>query len=394
MKKLMILTLAAAICLTNCDKNDGIVPNSTLTIATSADIPTGDWPDRGVVVDYIVKIPIAFGSGVINIAKNVTIQFEGANAGFTINGSAAVKMIGTADAPIILSGTTAAKGSWKGIVLNSSSPENIWEHMTLRDAGSTIEGALVMVNISNQKPSIKNCTITNNKGYGVYSKTSTVLFTNFSNNTIADNSNAPMYLQLATIPSLDSNNILSNNTNKFIEINTLSFDLNESAIWNRQDVPYRLSDLVVKKRLELRPGTSIEFLGNGLFAIGSKTTEVSAAVLIANGTAAQPISITGLVPNTKNQWEGIKFNSASVEHVMNHCKIDGAGSENGSCATFRSAISIGRPTSCTPIASRGQFTNLSITNSGGYGIAYRLSDSPTVSAISYANNSLSNVFNF
>ncbi|MBK8722948.1 MAG: hypothetical protein IPL95_11965 [Saprospiraceae bacterium] len=101
----------------------------------------------------------------------------GANASFNITGSAAVKMIGTKDQPIILEGITPTKGTWKGVMLNSSSSENIWEYVTIRDAGSTVDGAIVMSSIVNQKPSISNCLITNNKGYGVYCNSSSTLFT-------------------------------------------------------------------------------------------------------------------------------------------------------------------------------------------------------------------------
>lgn len=394
MKQLLLLLFVASLLMTSCDPAKDTTPQTTLTIASSSDVPVGDWPDRGLPVDYIVKIQVNFSSGIVNVGKNVTIQFDGANASFNITGSAAVKMIGTKDQPIILEGITPTKGTWKGVLLNSSSSENIWEYVTIRDAGSTVDGAIVMSSIVNQKPSISNCLITNNKGYGVYCNSSSTLFTKFSNNTISDNSNAPIFLHLNTIQSLDSNNILANNTNKFIELHTLSYQLDESAIWNKQDVPYRLKGLIIKKRLELRPGTKLEFLPNTLMVVGTASTEVPAAVLIANGTPTQPIFISGTVPNVAGQWEGVRVNSSSVEHVMNFCNIDGAGSVAGSCATFKSALTIGRRTSCTAILSKGSFTNLSITNSGGYGIAYRSSDNPVVSANSFSNCALANVFNF
>jgi len=79
---------------------------------------------------------------------------------------------------------------------------------------------------------------------------------------------------------------------------------------------------------------------------------------------------------------------------MNYCNIDGAGSIIGGCATFKSALTIGRRTSCTAIQSKGKYSNLNIINSGGYGIAYRISDNPDVSNNTFSNCAQANIFNF
>jgi len=392
MKQLFYLILAS-ILFHQCSKSDSPAL-STLVISSNSEIPTGDWTDRGIPIDYIVKTQINISSGIVNIGKNVTIQFDGSNAGFNITGSAALKMIGTKDQPIILEGVNNTKGTWKGILLNSSSSENIWEYVTIKDAGSTIDGAIVMSSFVNQKPSISNCLITNNKGYGIYCNNNQILFNKFSQNTISDNTNAPLLLYINTIKTLDSNNILSNNSNKFIELYTLSYQLDEAAIWNKQDVPYRMKGLIIKNRLELRPGVKIEFLPSTLMVVGTASTEIPSAVLIAKGTPSQPITFMGTVANESSQWEGIRINSSSNENVMNYCNIDGAGSIIGGCATFKSALTIGRRTSCTAIQSKGKYSNLNIINSGGYGIAYRISDNPDVSNNTFSNCAQANIFNF
>ncbi|MBK8724438.1 MAG: hypothetical protein IPL95_19980 [Saprospiraceae bacterium] len=46
------------------------------------------------------------------------------------------------------------------------------------------------------------------------------------------------------------------------------------------------------------------------------------------------------------------------------------------------------------LQNRGTYQNITIKNSGGYGVAYRISDAPTVNGFQYANNTLANVFNF
>ena len=79
---------------------------------------------------------------------------------------------------------------------------------------------------------------------------------------------------------------------------------------------------------------------------------------------------------------------------MSYCNIDGAGSINGACSTFKSVLTIGRRTSCTVIQSKGKYTNLNITNSGGYGIAYRIADNPDVPNNTFSNYPQANIFNF
>lgn len=79
---------------------------------------------------------------------------------------------------------------------------------------------------------------------------------------------------------------------------------------------------------------------------------------------------------------------------MSYCNIDGAVSIIVSCSTLISVLTIGRRTSCTVIQSKRKYTNLNFTNSGGYGIAYRIADNPDVPNNTFSNYSQANIFNF
>lgn len=391
--KLFYLIAVIALFFTACtpEEKENVQAGSTLIINSSSEIPTGDWVDRGVDIDYHVKINVNFSGGkVVNVEPGVTIEFEGTSAGFTISGSSVLKMIGTATKPIILKGQNAVKGNWKGIVLESADPNNIWEYVTISDAGSS--KASIYMNGSALKPSLNNCSIQNSGGYGIYLNNNNIEFLAFNSNSVANCTNAPMYLYPQSIFSLGINNTFKNNTYAYIQVSNNT--LTTPTVWNKMDVPYRVGEIISKSKLEIKPGVVIEINPEGAFYIGDQVVEGVNGILVANGTANEPIIFKGTTDNVKGLWTGIVLNTPNVENSMNYCQIIGAGSSNGSCGNYKAALKIGRGKYCTDIKSRGSYQNITIQNSGGYGVAYRISDAPTVNGFQYANNTLANVFNF
>lgn len=92
-----------------------------------------------------------------------------------------VKLLGTADKPVILRGKTAIAGFWRGISVRSFHAENIFNHVIIQDSGSrpiawnpnaagiTLEGGRLTLN---------NCDITNYNDCQVYKSGSAQLTNN------------------------------------------------------------------------------------------------------------------------------------------------------------------------------------------------------------------------
>ena len=214
----------------------------------------------------------------------------------------------------------------------------------------------------------------------------------FVNNTISNCTNAPLYIYPHSIFSIGTGNKFSNNTNAFIQVPNST--MTTPTVWNKMDVPYRVSDIETSSKLEIKPGTSIEFNPTGGLYIGDKVLEKSTGIIVANGTSNEPIVFKGLVNNIVGQWAGVVINSSNVENSIKYCSILDAGSNAVPCSKHKVALRIGKESNCTAIAGKGTYQNITIKNSGGYGVAYRISDAPTVNGFQYANNTLANVFNF
>jgi parallel beta-helix repeat protein len=345
------------------------------------------------------------------IKPGVKIQFDGGDAGLTISGTAAIKMIGTAAKPIILEGKVTSAGSWKGVVLEANNLENQWEYVTLRHAGSVQATAagLLVEGYNESKIGVKNCTFSDNIGYGIrvgadgtssnwYTKCK---FTSFSNNTFSNNSKSAMRIHYSQWGYLDSKTDYLNNGQKYIEIFCSNIDnydalLESPATIEKLNVPYRVfgilkpnESFIFSKGVEVQFGTDA-----GIFLGTNKKT----AAIIANGTATEPIKFVGYLANTKGVWAGISTQNGNIETKFNYCIIDGAGStaEPFFCVvkTSKAAIYLGLEYSCTPEASKGTITNCTILNSGGYGIAYRLADAVTVKDNTFKDNTKADVYNF
>ncbi len=383
----------------------------TVTIDCNGTIPEV-WEDLGDGVDYIVKCNLTFkGTTIYTIKPGVKIQFDGGSAGFTIAGTAALKMIGTAAKPIILEGKVASAGSWQGVVMEANNLENQWEYVTVRHAGSVQATAagLLVDGFNESKIGIKNCTFSDNTGYGIrvgsngtssnwYTKCK---FTAFSTNTFSNNSKSAVRVHYAQWGDLDTKSDYVNNGQKYIEIfssNINNYDalLDGPATIEKLNVPYRVfgilepnESFIFSKGVEVQFGTDA-----GIFLATRKKN----VAIIANGTAAEPIKFVGYLPNTKGVWAGISTQNGNIETKFNYCIIDGAGStaEPFFCVpkTSKSAIYLGLEYNCTPEASKGTITNCTISNSGGYGIAYRSSDPVTAKDNTFTGNTKADFYDF
>lgn len=92
------------------------------------------------------------------------------------------------------------------------------------------------MNGSALKPSLNNCSIHNSGGYGIYLNNNNIEFLAFNSNSVANSTNAPMYLYPQSIFSLGINNTFKNNTYAYIQVSNNT--LTTPTVWNKMDVPY------------------------------------------------------------------------------------------------------------------------------------------------------------
>ena len=82
------------------------------------------WPDRGAGVDYIVDGHFYVeGNALLTIEPGVTIMFSGVDGAIIVEENAGLRMVGTADNPITLTGPTNNQnpGAWDRVEVTSIS---------------------------------------------------------------------------------------------------------------------------------------------------------------------------------------------------------------------------------------------------------------------------------
>lgn len=376
----------------------------TITFDCNSTIPEV-WEDLGDGVDYIVKCYLQVGGNsgkvkTLTIKPGVRIQFDGGSSGFNIVSTAFLKMTGTAAKPIILEGKVTSTGSWRGVYLEANNLENQWDYVTLRHAGATTDqkAGLKLDGYNSERISLKNCTFSDNTGYGI--EVSDYLsgnsrFVAFESNTFTNNTKSAVRICQQQLGSLDSKSSYANNGQKYIEV-AEGDPSTEDVVVEKLEVPYRILNIIKPRaKTTIKPGVRMEFASDAGFYV-SETFRTAA--FIANGTAADPIRFVGYLANTKGVWAGINVQSVSPETMFDYCVFDGAGSSVDAffCVqkTSNAALILGREYSCTPSTSRGSITNCTFSNSAGYGISYRSSDPVTASNNTFSGNTKANVFNF
>ena len=369
---------------------------TTKTIKSSSDL-TDVLEDLGDGVDYIVTANISIdGTRIVTVKPGVRIQFEGGNSGLSISGQAALKMIGTSAKPIILEGKPAVAGSWTGIRHRSNNIENQWEYVTIKNAGGgSDKAALWLDGISNAiRISIKNCTFSDNTGYGIYDADdfySGNHLTGFENNTFTNNTKSALRIRVPEMGSLDSKSSYINNGQKYIEVNKSSSDPDLDIIVKKIEVPYRILKVMkIIQKMTISPGVTFEFASDAGFFISYGSKDAS---IIAKGTAAEPIKFIGYLPNINGLWQGFVLEGGNPETIFTYCTLDGAGSvkSNPCSGEYKAALSFGA-SPCGNYTGRGQVTNCTISGSGGYGIVYTTGDPVTLKDNTFKDNASADIF--
>ncbi len=92
-----------------------------------------------------------------------------------------VKLLGSADKPVILRGKTALAGYWRGISVRSFNAENTFNHVQIQDCGSRPIGwaaSAAGITVEEGRLTLNNCNITNYNDCQVYKGSSSQLTNN------------------------------------------------------------------------------------------------------------------------------------------------------------------------------------------------------------------------
>ncbi|WP_152426546.1 PKD domain-containing protein [Cesiribacter andamanensis] len=340
--------------------------------------------------DYIAN-KTTFVSAQLTIQPGVTIAFA-ADTRLDINEEGGVIIAkGTAEKKIRFVGQQASAGYWRGMIIYSSSSLNELDHVEIAHTGSqgmlsTIKAGLSLFGISQAQVALKNCSFTQNAGWGVHAASGASLRA-FEKNSFSHNAEAGLLLAANQVAKLDAaSSFTGNNGRNRVEVLASNLEAatgGSEIVWAgfADKTPYRvLGELRVHTGWKLKPGVTLE-MGNDQVLVIEST-----GYLHAVGTAANKIIISGALANS-GYWRGIVISSSSSQNMLEHTEIRHGGSYQLVSGHKANIALVGG-------GARLSITHSLIGNSAGYGIYVRHNSSINAdvhTANSFEANSQQNV---
>ena len=244
-----------------------------------------------------------------------------AGAKITVQPGGYLTANGTATDPIVFRGQTQTAGFWEGIGILSNNPNNIFNYVTVKDAGTYWYWEYAGVYVGdNAKLSITNSTISNHQNTGLYFHDN-ALVGNFADNTFADCVTG-LSLPSKLVGSIDGNSNYNYNntcTNNFIEARYSTIGVNTT--WPKTNTPILNQGTMVNAGLTISPGSVILNAQDKGFDI-----EGGSAYFYCVGTATEPITIKGQY-SSPGYWRGIEFfESNNPNNQIKYTSIEDGGS--------------------------------------------------------------------
>ena len=335
-------------------------------VAMTGDRVGDDVTWQALDVPYLVTGDAEVNDARLTIEAGAAFLFDGEASLEIINGGV-IRAEGTADDPILFSGTQETAGWWQGIHMrDSTSPENLLQHVIIEHAGrsafhGSTEPAGLTVGRSLRPASVTlvNSTLRNNEGHGAYVHSNGGL-PDSEDNTFTGNAAGAIMVWMNNAHHLDAgSSFTGNGDNDFAWVR--GDRLEADATWQALDVPYGIrGDAEVRNEasLTIDPGAVVAF-----DAEASLTFHDAGAIRII-GTADDPIVFTG-TQETAGWWQGIDLrDSTHPNNAMEHVVIEYGGRSAAHSSTEPANLTVGRSLREASIS----ITDSTIRHSGGYGL--------------------------
>jgi len=338
-RKYAFMTVCSAATLfASCSKDDGPEPERPIVepivldcgyFEDNPNVHLTDDPDAPI--DYIVKCdPMTSGDFIID--AGVVIAFE-SNAGLRLGkyGNGKIQMNGTADKPIILTGTQKDKGTWRGIQISSDNPANQMSYVTIEYAGQegrngwALQGSLIGTYDAVLK--MDNCTVQHGHLIGFRwfdnSKTLTLSNSTFTGNDI------PIETSVNHINTIDGSSTYKGNVNDYIKLT--GNDVRKDVTFHKTDVPFLSAgfkpDNEAKRKFTFEPGVALLMEAGSLIRFQNAFHYNHEVIMV--GTANDRITIKG-AEDAPGYWEGIRFDaSTNPLNEIGFLDIANAGKTSG-----------------------------------------------------------------
>ncbi len=375
----------------------------TITANTSPVIVSGTisadtiWKDIYAdpnVPDYLATGNVT-AAAELTVAPGVVVHFQ-EDVVFTIqeNGGALIAE-GTAEKGIVFtSADEAGDIHWGGMVVKSSSSNNILNYARVSYAGG--ENNLLYVSPAWRKGGIvvsgdgrlkiTNSTVANNEGDGIFVEGANSL-TQFENNAFAENENYAMSISMNQAGVIDAASTFADNGDTDKRENVVRIydsSLGEDQTWTtlNNDASYVIvGNVTLNAELTISAGARLEFEEDVWMSVAS------GGALIASGTQTDKIVFTSINPDAAQYWGGIVVKSSSNKNSLDHVVISyGGGFDNllyFSPAWRKASLAI------------DDDAKISVTNTEfSFGEGHGIFSAPNGEISGFANNSFSNIASY
>ncbi|WPP48669.1 PKD domain-containing protein [Catalinimonas niigatensis] len=337
---------------------------------------------NGTVYKLVEEVSI--GSG-LRLEPGTHLRFN-PNKFFRIFNEGYLYAKGTSNDPIKMDIDPAGGFKWGGLLIKSSSPDNLLEYVEIYNAGNgqpaygLMKSAAVSVDSDYSTVlNMKNTYITGSSAYGLYMEDGSVIG-QFDNNLFEENA-IPASLPIKEVGKLTNTAIATSSDGEAaIEINGTSLNIEQEASWVALEdgTPYFIPEAVnIHSGLKLNPGVTLKFGLDAMLQISP------GGYLNAVGTPDTYITFTSINPGMSVYWKGILIQSNNSMNVLDYTEVSYGGSNDmpGMVSTKANiavdAISPGKLV----------ITNSAITHGAGWGVAVETGWGATINEDVESSNS-------
>ncbi len=266
----------------------------------------------------------------MTIEPGTTLEFDN-GTGLEFRSDAGLIADGSESEPILFTGSDEQPGWWDGIFLRSTTNlNNVLNHVTVEYAGGeeytgSGSGNVVLARTLGGDASvdITNTTLRYSASDGLWVRDNGDL-SEFENNTITNNSDAPVNISSNKVHQLDETSAYTGNGDDYIYVRANHDIEDEDVTWTNLDVDYQLNSDnfdVNDINMTIEPGVTLEFESGGGFELRSGSG------FIAEGTGEDPILFTG-TEEQPGWWNGIYLRSTTNPvNIIENVTIEYAGGE-------------------------------------------------------------------
>lgn len=281
--------------------------------------------DPEASIDYLITCNMSVEAD-ITVMPGVTIAFA-TDAGIVVQGAGSFKAEGTAAEPITFTGEDGVKGSWRGVIVYSNDPKNVFDHCVVEHAGGIAHnsngdrGAFIVW--AEARLGLTNSTVRLSASHGLNATYGNSLV-ELGGNTFTGNDGAPLYVRYNYVNVPSANDSYTGNEISRILLAWSSTPIESNTTWKKVDVDYQVEasvTITVKEGglLTVEPGV------NAYFGAGSQLKIIDEAALSAIGTTSQPIGFYGSV-EVNGAWAGIEIrHTSNVQNVLDNVTVAYAG---------------------------------------------------------------------